>query len=275
MTCPSASPVRPRWSSSWPSRRPLRRPPLRRRGRRPRGDQGPRGLRRVRRDPRPEGPDRVRGLARRSRRCSPTRARRGAPVEDVVPATPASNGARRVRAPARARRHPHRRPRRAGIGGGAWRRAGAARDRLGADRARRAADRAELARRRRRRLLGQRRRAQPDRAGDRRHVTGPRGAAGQGRHRARRADDDLHRQPVLRRRHLARHAPDRRGHARAAAPARAPAATCCAAPGSSTAPPPAGTSPCSPPGRWPGSPCSRLAGLRGRRTAPVAVAAAA
>ena len=66
-------------------------------------------------------------------------------------------------------------------------------------------------------------------------VTGLEALLGQGRHRARRADDDLRRQPVLRRRHLARDAA-RRARARSASCCRrARAATCCAAPGSSTA----------------------------------------
>ena len=97
----------------------LRGPPLRRRGRGPRGDLGARDLRRADRF---EGARGLRRLARPSPRCSPT------------PPTAAGRGrrpgharvqrARRVRAPARARRHPHRRPRRPLLGGGFWRRTG-------------------------------------------------------------------------------------------------------------------------------------------------------
>ena len=47
-----------------------------------------------------------------------THAAEARPVEDVVPATPASNALGRLRAAARARRHPHRRPSAAMLGGG-------------------------------------------------------------------------------------------------------------------------------------------------------------
>ena len=161
-----------------------------------------------------------------------THAADGRPVEDVVPAAPASIALGASVLPLVL----------GGIltgvvaallGGGSGAVPGSS-HRQRADRARRDADRAELARRRRRRLLRQQRRAQPDRARDRRHRHGPARAARQGRHRARRADDGLPRQPVLRRRHLARHAAVRRGGS-ASCCRRARAGTCCARPGSSTA----------------------------------------